>query len=111
MYHPGKVIEVFRPDQKGTVSADDSTQAICEMWDDNILAFLVDKKLSSKIKTGDYELVSYRPLEKFNPPVPEHIIIKILPKSEGEKIWERYREAYLSKRRKSAQQNEQSYIV
>jgi hypothetical protein len=111
MYHPGKVIEVFKPNEKGTISADNSTQAICEMWDDNILAFLVDKKLSPKIKPGDFVLVSYRPLKDFNPPVPEHVIIKILPKVQGEKIWEKYRDAYLAKKRKNAQQNEQSYIV
>ncbi|MCX8162931.1 MAG: hypothetical protein N3D10_00035 [Candidatus Micrarchaeota archaeon] len=111
MYHPGKVIEVFRPKDKGILSADNYTQATCEMWDENILTFLVAKKIEGKIKPGQYVLVSYRPEQKYNPPIPEHVIIKILPEKQAQKIWEKYKEMYNSRKRKAQQQNEQSYIA
>ncbi|MFN3910273.1 MAG: hypothetical protein ACK4J0_03535, partial [Candidatus Anstonellaceae archaeon] len=69
MYHPGRVLEIFRADDKRLISADQTTQVTCEMWDENILTFLVAKKLEKKIKVGQYVLVSYRPLPNFNPPV------------------------------------------
>ncbi|MEM3362390.1 MAG: hypothetical protein QXV64_01890 [Candidatus Anstonellaceae archaeon] len=110
MYHPGRVIEVFRAKDKNISSADESTQATCEMWDENILTFLVAKKIEGKIKPGQYVLVSYRPDQKFNPPIPEHLIVKILPEKQAQKIWEKYKEMYTS-RKKKAQQNEQNYIA
>ncbi|MCM8830604.1 MAG: hypothetical protein NC918_00185 [Candidatus Omnitrophica bacterium] len=109
MYHPGKILEIFKPNDKDGVSADKTTQVTCEMWDENILTFLVAKKLENKLKIGQYVLVSYRPMPGLNPPVPEHLVVKIISKTKGEKIWQNYKDNYLAKKRRA--QNEQSYIA
>jgi len=44
MYHLGKVLEVFRPNDKEVVSADSSVQATLRMWDENVLTMLVSRK-------------------------------------------------------------------
>ena len=42
MYHPGKVIAIMSPKEKGVLSSDSSVQATMKMWDDNVLTMLVD---------------------------------------------------------------------
>jgi hydrogenase maturation factor len=111
MYHIGKVIEIFRPTDKDVFSSDKNTQATCEMWDENIITFLVSKNIEKKLKIGQYVLVSYRPIKGFNPPVPEHEIIKILPDKKGQRVWDRYKEMFQSRKRKEVAQNEHNYIA
>ena len=41
MYHPGKVIAVLSPADKGVRSSDSSVQATLRMWDDNVITMLV----------------------------------------------------------------------
>ncbi|MFA5108879.1 MAG: hypothetical protein WC492_05120 [Candidatus Micrarchaeia archaeon] len=113
MYHPGRVIEVLKAGDKEVDSADESTQATLDMWDENILTFTVSKKLEAKIKTGQIVLVDYRPDEKFKTPVPIHEIVKIISGKKALKVWNTYRDMFERKKRKAeniGQQPAQSYI-
>ena len=114
MYHPGKVIEVFGKTDKDVVSADETTQAVLEMWDENTLTFLVNPKLATKIKSGQIVLVDYRPDEKREAPVPKHEIVKIISGKKATKIWNIYRDMFDRRKRKAnaavQKAPEQSYI-
>jgi hypothetical protein len=90
MYHPGIVLEVFKTKDKNVQSADNSTQATLEMWDDNLITVLVESQLSKTIKKSDIVLVDYRPMQ--NTPVPRLTVTKILRGTAGKDIWKRYRE-------------------
>lgn len=98
MYHPGRVLEVFSFKDKQIKSCDATTQAMCEMWDENILTFLVDPKIADDIKVGDIVLVDYRPSPQA--PVPRHTVIKILDKERGERVWKCYKRYYEQKRKR-----------
>ena len=100
MYHPGKVIEVFRKSDKDVISSDDTAQAVLEMWDENTLTLLVNPKLVAKVKTGQMVLVDYRPDEKREAPVPKHEIVKIISGKKATRIWNIYRDIYERKKRK-----------
>jgi hypothetical protein len=89
MYHPGKVIDVFKPADKKIKSADASTQALLDMWDENIMTLLVDPKIANELKKDDVVLVDYRLEEKTGP---RQIITKILYGDVAEKIWKEYKE-------------------
>ena len=107
-YHVGKVLEVLS--DKDTESSDSSVQAVVETWDENVITYLVDPKLKEKIKVGDIVLIDYNPTEK-QPFRPREIIVKILPKEKGERVWNYYKEFF--KRRpkvKEEVQEKQSYI-
>ena len=49
MYHPGKVLDVFNPKDKNIKCAEGTTQALIEMWDENMFTFLVAENIASKI--------------------------------------------------------------
>jgi hypothetical protein len=114
VYHPGKVIEVFRKADKDVVSADESAQAVVEMWDENVLTLLVSPKISDKIKSGQMVLADYRADEKHEPPVPRHEIVKIISGKRAERAWEAYKDMLESRKRKAKPAAEklpaQSYI-
>ena len=101
MYHPGKVIEILRKSDKEIISADETTQAILEMWDENILTLLVCQKIEPKIKIGQIVLVDYRPDEKHNPPVPKHEIVKIICGKKADATWNTYKEMHEKRKRKA----------
>lgn len=109
MYHPGKVIEVLRPADKGVSSADASVQATCRMWDDNILTLLVASKLGAQIKTGQVVLVDYRPDPAHQPPVPSHTIVKIIDGKKAETVWSTYRDMH-DRQKRTAAPATQNYI-
>ncbi len=112
MYHPGKVIAVISPKEKGMKSSDASVQATLRMWDDNVLTMLVAPKIAPQIREGDIALADYRPEGGMSVPVPRHTIIKILSGKSAEKVWREYREVH-EKRKKhetKEQQAQQSYI-
>ncbi|MEM7819324.1 MAG: hypothetical protein QXD48_00665 [Candidatus Aenigmatarchaeota archaeon] len=90
MYHPGKVLEVFKPKDRNIESSDNSTQAALEMWDENLITVLVDQQISKSIKKGDIVLVDYRPLP--NTSAPRLTITKILKGAMAKDIWKRYKE-------------------
>jgi hypothetical protein len=97
MYHPGKVLEIFNSKDKSISSADESTQATLDMWDENIITFSVAPKIAGKIKKGDIALVDYRPVSD-SIAIPKHIIIKILSGNKGKEIWSIYKD-YLKKKK------------
>lgn len=97
MYHPGKVLEVFNSKDKNVKCAEGTTQAIVEMWDENMFTFLVAEKIADRIKQGDIALVDYRIVsEKI--PIARQVIIKVLDKEKGKKVWKTYKE-YHNKRK------------
>ena len=112
MYHPGKVVAVLSPSDKGIMSADASVQATLRMWDENVLTMLVSPKLASKVKEGDIVLCDYRPEEKMSVPVPRNVVVKILRGKQAEKMWAEYREVHEKKSRRESKekQSQQSYI-
>jgi len=112
MYHPGKVVAVLSPSDKGILSADASVQATLRMWDENVLTMIVAPKLSTKIKEGDVVLCDYRPEEKMSVPVPKNIVVKILKGKQADKMWAEYREVHekKSRRENKEKQSQQSYI-
>jgi len=97
MYHPGKVLEIFNSKDKSISSADESTQATLDMWDENIITFSVAPKLAGKIKKGDVALVDYRPISD-SIGIPKHVIIKILSGNKGKELWSIYKD-YLKKKK------------
>lgn len=87
MYHIGVIESIISPATKGVISADDAVQAVVKMWDGNLLILPVHKKLSRKIKKGQYVLNDYTPMS----PTSKYrnlFVVKILPNNEGKRIWE-----------------------
>jgi len=113
VYHPGKVIEVLRKSDKDVIAADESAQAVLEMWDENILTVIVSPKIESKLKEGQVVLVDYRPDEKRETPVPKHEVVKILSGKKASNVWNSYRDMFEKRNRKANAVNKppaQSYI-
>jgi len=110
MYHLGIIQKVLKPDKGGNIkSADDSTQAVIRMWDENLLIILVDKKLSSKLKEKDYVIADYSPVTPESPNR-KMIINKILPKDLGKKMWHEFeQELERKKARMQESRPSQSY--
>lgn len=111
MFHPGKVIEILSNKDKSVLSSDETTQVVLEMWDENILTFLVDPKLSSKISKNDIVLVDYRPIDdKLN--MPRHIVVKILRNKVAQNVWHNYKQHFEKQKLKalSTQQFQQNYM-
>lgn len=100
MYHPGKVIKVFSGKNEDVRSSDNTTQALVEMWDENVLTFLVDPHLPD-IKDGEIILVDYTPVSATNPN-PKHVIVKILRGKTGDMTWSKYKK-YHEKKLKALQ--------
>ena len=96
MYHPGKVLDVFNPKDKNIKCAEGTTQALIEMWDENMFTFLVAENISSKRKEGDIALVDYR-IASERVPIARQVIIKILEKDKGKKVWEKYKDYHNKK--------------
>ena len=97
MFHIGKVMEIFTGDDKSIIAFDNSTQALLDMWDENIITFSVAPKLAGKIKKGDIALVDYRPVSD-SLGIPKHVIIKILSGNKGKELWSIYKD-YLKKKK------------
>ncbi len=112
MYHPGKVIAVLSPKDKGVLASDNSVQATMRMWDENVLTMSVDPKLASKIKVGDIVLADYRPRKGSTVPIPSNTIVKILRGRAAEKMWQEYQEVYEKRKKREShdKQVQQSYI-
>jgi len=112
MYHPGKVIAVLSPKDKGVLSSDASVQAVLRMWDENVLTMLVEPKIAARVREGDMVLADYRPEKGMTVPVPRHSVVKILRGKAAERMWKEYREVHEKRRRHETQekQAQQSYI-
>ncbi len=104
MFHPGRVVAVFRVDDKTVLGVDKSVQAMVAMWDDNLLTVEVEAQIADKIKESDVVLLDYSP--KYTTiPVPKQTIVKILRGEAAKKIWSEYSER-LTKRKAEAQEAE-----
>ncbi len=90
MYHPGKVILVYMPKDRSIESSDSGTQALLEMWDENMITVGVDPHLSGKIKKDDVVLVDYT--------TPKLNIIKILKSETARQTWRLYKDRYEKKK-------------
>jgi hypothetical protein len=112
VYHPGKVIAVLSPREKGVIASDTSVQATMKMWDDNVLTMAVDPKIALKLRVGDIVLADYRPEKGMSVPVPRNVIVKILRGPSAEKMWQTYREIHDKRksREKSEKEAQQLYI-
>ena len=91
MHHPGKVISIFASKDKDVKSADESTQAMIEMWDNNLFTLTVDPKIAKSLKEKDVVLVDYNPVSE-KVPVAKQTITKIVYKKKGKKLWEEYKD-------------------
>lgn len=109
MYHPGKVSVVLKHEDKDVKSADDSTQATLEMWDENIITCIVEKKIAGKIKENDIALVDYGPVSD-KVPISKHNVIKIVSGKKGSKLWSEYKDYYSKKRMEATRQQTKSYM-
>lgn len=114
MYHPGKVVEVLRPADKDVLAADGNVQAVLQMWDDEVLTFLVPPKLAGKIKAGQTALVDYGLDDSHKFPAPSHTVVKILAGPKAENVWKTYKELLARRKRQSEERQPaapvQSYI-
>ena len=90
MYHPGKVIEVFSPKDRNVESIDSTTQAMLEMWDDNLITVMVEPQLDGKLKKDSVVLVDYRPMP--DKAVPRMTVVKILKGETAKSTWSKYRD-------------------
>ena len=61
MFHVGKIVEIFSGDDKNIMAFDNSTQALLDMWDENMITLSIDPHISKSIKKEDVVLVDYRP--------------------------------------------------
>jgi len=112
MYHPGKVIAVLSPKEKGIISSDISVQVTLRMWDENILTMAVEPKISARIREGDMVLCDYRPEKGHSVPVPRNVVVKILKGKSADKMWREYKEVHDKRKRHDTKEKEaqQSYI-
>jgi len=112
MYHPGKVIAVLSPKDKGIISSDISVQATLRMWDENVLTMEVAQKIANRVALGDIVLADYRPEKGISVPVPRNIVVKILKGKQAETMWREYKEVHEKRRRHDTKEKDasQSYI-
>ena len=104
LHHPGKVVAVLAPTSKDIKSADDSTQATVEMWDDNLLTLKVENQISKDIRPGDVVLVDYTPTAvNQNTVAYRQVIVKILGRDTGFQLWDKYK-AFQEKQKKTGGQ-------
>ncbi len=104
IHHPGEVLEIFRPTDSDTKSADEDTLATLRMWDDNILTLVVEQKISSEVNVGDKVLVDYRPVQvPSNPNTPviaKQAISKVIKGKRAESMWKEYRKFFEQQRQR-----------
>lgn len=117
IHHPGEVLEIFRPTDSDTKSADEDTLATVKMWDENILTLVVEPKISQNINTGDKVLVDYRPIQvptSTNTPVlARQTISKIIKGKRAEAVWKEYKKFFEQQRQRpqtTVQRAQESYI-
>ena len=112
MYHPGKVVAVLSPSDKGIIADDSSVQVTLRMWDDNVLTMLVAPKLSKKVREGDLVLCDYRPEKGMSVPVPRNVVVKILRGKQADKMWQEYKEVHEKRNKRESKEKlaQQSYI-
>lgn len=87
MFQFGKVLKVFKADDKESESSDKSCHAVLKMWDEVIITALVQGALTDKIKVGDFAVVEIVPIsQNLNRPV----IVKLVKGKSAEEAWKAY---------------------
>jgi len=109
MFHPAKVLGIFRCKDRDVKSSDETTQATVEMWDENIFTCPVEKKIADKLKENDVVLVDYGPFSE-KMPVAKQCVTKILYRKRAEKLWAKYKEYYRNKKLESTKIQPKSYM-
>jgi hypothetical protein len=103
LFHPGKVLRVFRATDKEIISSDSSTQALVQMWDENIVTVAIKNEIGDKVKESDIVLIDYAPSSP-NIPVPKQVAVKILRGEIAKKTWKEYEEFNASRKRERESQ-------
>ncbi|MBI2578260.1 MAG: hypothetical protein HYW26_00965 [Candidatus Aenigmarchaeota archaeon] len=106
MYHPGRVLKIFSAKDR-EVKGDATTQALVEMWDENLFTFAVDAKIAADVKEGDIVLVDYTSVSQSSH-MPRHVIVKILRGKTADAIWKEYKKYDDKKKRALAKQAAQA---
>ncbi len=94
MYHVGRVMELFSGEDKGIVAFDNSTQALLDMWDENLITVGIDPHLSKAIKQQDVVLVDYTQ----TPTGPRMIVVKVLRGDLAKRTWKQYKDHLIKMR-------------
>ena len=108
MFHVGKVLRVFKANEKEVLAEDSSIQAMVLMWDENLLTVSAKPGIGSQLKENDIVLVDYSPVSQ-NSPVPKQVITKILRGETARKTWKAYEDFKLSK--KKEKENAAEYMA
>jgi hypothetical protein len=111
MFHPGKVLKIFKGDGKEVISSDSSVQALVVMWDDNLMTLGCEAGISERLKEGDIVLIDYAPILNYSPPVPRQTICKILRGEAAKKTWKEYEERHKKKKEETEPPEIQSHNV
>jgi hypothetical protein len=91
MFHPGKIVQVLRVNDKSVFGSDRSVQAVVSMWDENLLTVEVEAALAERVTEGDVVLLDYTPRFSTSP-VPKQSVVKVLRGSAGKQLWSVYQE-------------------
>lgn len=89
LFHPGKILKVFRNDDKTVFGFDQSVLAMVLMWDENLLTASVAPGLETRLKEGDVVLLDYSP-EHPTLPMPRQLVVKVLRGDLAKTVWKEY---------------------
>ncbi len=101
MYHLGKVLKVFKSNEKDILGADNTVQVMAEMWDENMFTFMVHPMLNEHIKVNDIVLVEYDFVGGNRQP--RQTAVKVLRGKVGEESWKKMAVYFDQLRRKQTQ--------
>lgn len=104
----------FKEDARSKVicdGLDKSVQATVEMWDDNVITFVIATGIVDDVAAGDIVLVDYTPTQsgKDGIPVPRNTIVKVMKGVVGEKAWTAYRNFHQKRMQVVTQAQPQMY--
>ncbi len=111
MFHLAKVIEVIFPEDKGSKSAENTTHALLQMWDDNMIIFRANPAIAKDLKEGVYVLVDYSPIPVGGAPVPRHEIVSIVSEAKGKKIMAKLKDSFEEKKKSRQGQTGEGFMV
>ncbi len=109
MYHIGKVLEIFSGEDKNIIGFDNSSQAMLDMWDENLITVLVETHLGKSIKKDDVVLVDYTATQTG----PRMVIVKVLKGELAKRSWKQYKDQFEKMRSKGVSMKnvpKQSYV-
>jgi len=101
MYQFGKVLKVFKPEDKEVESSDKSVQALVEMWDEVIITTGVASNLAEKLKVGEFVITEISPLSQN---LFKHTIVKAVKGKTGLETWSEYKRVFNKRKQESEEQ-------